>query len=120
MKFKSVRREGLPTAEKLAELEALSALVEAEVPNVETTGQSVPFHQGLALRAIMHSLRDVRIGLGWSLDDLAAKTGIDKSYLSRLETSRQENVTLVTVEKVARALRKRVEFSLVDEESDGK
>ena len=82
MKFKSERRKGLPNPEKLAELEALSALVEAEVPHIGTTGQSAPFHHNLALRAIMHALRNVRLGLGWSLDDLAARTGIDKSYLS--------------------------------------
>ena len=66
----------------------------------------------------MNALRNVRLGLGWSLDDLTAPTGIDKSYLSRLETSRQENITLVTVEKVARALNKRVEFALIDLESE--
>lgn len=118
MKFKSVRRAGGPSPERLAQLESLSAQLEAEVPEVATTGRSVPFHQALAVRAIMHALREVRIGLGLSLDDMAARTGMDKSYLSRLETFRQENVTLVTVERVARALRKRVEFVIVDEGSE--
>lgn len=118
MKFKSVRREGQPAPDKLAELEALSALVEAEVPEVQTTGQSVPFHQALALRAIMHALKGVRVERGWSLDDLAARTGMDKSYLSRLETARQGNVTLATIEKVAKALRKDVKIVLVDVEAE--
>ena len=117
MKFKSIRRTGGPDAARLVDLEKLSKLIEAEVPEVQTTGRSIPFHQALALRTVMHALREERIRLSVSLDELARRTGIDKSYLSRLETARQENVTLVTVERVAKALNKRVEFVLRDEVS---
>ena len=46
-----------------------------------------------------------------------AEIGMDKGFLSRLENGHQENVTFATLERLARAFRKRLEFRLVEDEA---
>ena len=114
MKFKSQKLDKPFDSATRAEIEATTAQLEAEIPNIKTTGVSLPFHETLALMSLMASLREVRQKLGLSLDEVAVRSGIDKSYLSRLETNRQENVTLSTIDKIARALKMQVRLVLVD------
>lgn len=67
-----------------------------------------------AIRKFFVSLRHVRESRGLSLSDLAERTGIDKSALSRLENGQQGNPTLATVARYARAVGKRLTWSLED------
>lgn len=53
-------------------------------------------------------LRELRKERGMSQEVLAARAGISRTYLARLETARQDP-TLSTLEKLAKALKVRVE-----------
>ena len=77
-----------------------------------------PVSQGeyVALLQVMHRLKAVREGLGLSLADLAERSGIDKAALSRLETGRNPNPSLGTVNRVATALGKRVRLTIEDDD----
>jgi hypothetical protein len=66
------------------------------------------------LRGFLADLRRVREAGGLSLADVAARTGIDKAALSRLENGQQANPTVGTLARYARALGKRVRLSLED------
>ena len=49
-------------------------------------------------------LRELRERRGWSQEQLAARAGISRGYLARLETARQDP-RLSILEKLARALK---------------
>jgi len=63
----------------------------------------------------MSALRDERVRQGLSLSDIAKRTGIDRATLSKLETGKTPNPTVGTLRAVARALDKKILWSLVDE-----
>lgn len=71
------------------------------------------------LGGFLESLRREREGRGLSLNDLAERSGIDKSALSRLENGRQPNPTLDTLSRYARAIGKRLALSLDDPTPQG-
>lgn len=49
-------------------------------------------------------IRDLRLGKGWSISELAEKARVAKSYLSNLERDIQKNPSVHMLEKVAGAL----------------
>lgn len=53
--------------------------------------------------------------IGLSLADVAAKSGIDKAAISRLENGQAENPTYSTLERIAKALNQRLKLVLEDE-----
>lgn len=53
--------------------------------------------------------------IGLSLADVAARSGIDKAAISRLENGQVENPTLSTLERIAKALNQRLRLVLEDE-----
>jgi ribosome-binding protein aMBF1 (putative translation factor) len=59
-------------------------------------------------------LKALREQQGLSLSDLAARTGMDRAMISRLENGQIDNPTIATVTRYAKALGKRVVVSLVD------
>jgi transcriptional regulator with XRE-family HTH domain len=56
---------------------------------------------------VAQRLQTLRTRRGWTQAELAAKAGISRGYLARLETARQDP-TLTTLERLARALRVKV------------
>jgi transcriptional regulator with XRE-family HTH domain len=60
------------------------------------------------------SLRLERERQGLSLTDLAERTGIDRATISKLETGKIANPTLLTLRTYAAALGKRLSWSLAD------
>jgi hypothetical protein len=58
------------------------------------------------------SLRRLRETAGLSLADVTARSGIDAPALSRLENGQNPNPTLATLARYARALGKRIHWSL--------
>lgn len=48
-------------------------------------------------------VRELRIAKGWSQDELAYKADLHRTYVGGVERA-ERNVTLQTVEKIARAL----------------
>lgn len=53
-----------------------------------------------AIRKFGKRVREVRLSLGWSQDELAFELDVDRSYVSSLERG-QRNPTLKTIAKVA-------------------
>ena len=49
-----------------------------------------------------------------SLSDVAERSGIDRATLSKLETGKVPNPTVNTLRGLARALNKRLSWSLID------
>ncbi|HVC96110.1 MAG TPA: helix-turn-helix domain-containing protein [Pirellulales bacterium] len=75
-----------------------------------------PFPLGIfvEMRQVVCGLKHARQTLGLSLGDLAERSGIDKSSLSRLESGHQANPTLDTLCRYATALGKRILWVLDD------
>lgn len=75
-----------------------------------------PITQGeyLDLMSFAAGIRASREALQLSLADISKLTGIDKGALSRLENGQAENPTYNTLERVARALNKRIKLVLED------
>src|SRR5262245_54189786 len=60
-------------------------------------------------------IKKLREQLQLSLADLETATGIDRAALSRLENGQTENPTYSTLERVAKALKKRLRLVLEDD-----
>jgi ribosome-binding protein aMBF1 (putative translation factor) len=63
----------------------------------------------------LNALRAERERLGLSLSDVSDRSGIDRATLSKLETGKVPNPTVNTPRALARALNKRLSWSLIDE-----
>lgn len=68
----------------------------------------------LELRMTLKKLREAREAAGLSLAEMAERTGIDKSALSRLETGGNANPTIETLSRYAAAVGKSLRWTLVD------
>lgn len=88
---------------------------------VATGEYSKPMLQGdlLAMLEFAARIKARREQLGVSLTELASKSGIDKAAISRLENGLAENPTVSTLERLARALGKRLQLALEDDRSVG-
>lgn len=60
-------------------------------------------HESAVLRSFGARVRAKREALGWSQEDLAAESGLHRTYVSALERGRR-NVGLLNVAAIARAL----------------
>jgi ribosome-binding protein aMBF1 (putative translation factor) len=70
-----------------------------------------------AFQEFIRSLRQARESAGLSLDEVAARSGIDKAQLSRLENGRVHDPRPSTLSRYALAIGKRLAWSLEDLES---
>ncbi len=67
------------------------------------------------LAKALSALRTERERQGLSLSDVSERSGIDRATISRLETGKLPNSTVSTLRALARALNKRLSWSLIDE-----
>jgi DNA-binding Xre family transcriptional regulator len=67
------------------------------------------------LAKALSALRAERERQGLSLSEVSERTGIDRVTLSMLETGKVTNLTIGTLQDLARALNKQLSWSLVDE-----
>lgn len=120
MKLPRTHRHTPRTPERLAEIRAVQERFRREKPSLEDLVQSgeycPPISMGeyLDLQQILWLLRQERERQGMSLADVADRTGIDKSALSKLETGKQMNPTLDTLYRYAEALGKQIVCGLTD------
>jgi DNA-binding XRE family transcriptional regulator len=70
-----------------------------------------------AFEVFIRSLRQARESAGLTLDEVASRSGIDKAQLSRLENGRVHDPRSSTLARYARAIGKRLAWSLEDLES---
>jgi DNA-binding Xre family transcriptional regulator len=66
----------------------------------------------LDLLDVVTALRHERERLGLSLTDVAARSGIERSAISKLETGKVMNPTVSTLQRYAEALHQRITWNL--------
>ncbi len=106
--------------EDAARFKAIREQFQREKPSLEQLVASgeyndpLPMEDHLSIRQAVHALKKAREEAGLSLAEVAERTGIDKSALSRIETGQNMNPTVSTLSRYAHALGKR--WKLVLEE----
>lgn len=78
-------------------------------------GPTIKQGEYFALMRFFSLLKSIREGQNLSLADIAARTGMDKSAISRLESGLAENPTIATLERLARSVGKRIRIELEDD-----
>jgi len=122
MKAKRVFRKNTKTPSERAAERAVREKMQREKPALEDllrTGECAPedvmtMGQYYDLQEALQALRRERQRAGLSLGDVAARSGIDRAVLSRLETGKQDNPTAATLMRYAAALGKRWLWSCED------
>jgi transcriptional regulator with XRE-family HTH domain len=56
------------------------------------------------LRVFGDNVRSMRKERGWSQEDLAAKSGLHRTYIGSIERS-ERNISLINIEKIANAFK---------------
>lgn len=105
------------TPAQIAELKSVRERFQREKPTraqLEASGEygpGMPTPTYFAFKVLLKTLRDSRESSGLSLSDVAERSGMDKAFVSRLETG-QGNPTIETLARYAAALGKRVVFDV--------
>jgi ribosome-binding protein aMBF1 (putative translation factor) len=79
---------------------------------IGTMGEKVDPEDKLHFRRFIQKLRRERLSRRLSMEQLAARSKLDKAALSRLESGKQVNPTVATLMRYARALDLRLGLSL--------
>ena len=104
-----------------ARIKALRDSFQQDRPSLETLAQDDGYLDPMLLgefldaKAIAHVLKAIRQQVKMSLADVAAKTGMDRATISRLENGVYPNTTISTINRLAHAYGKRVTFRMEDE-----
>lgn len=104
------------TAEQRTIVEEVRRLAEAERPEMFAEGRRVRAADeviSVQLRGVVSLLKSVRVAHHVSLADLAERTGISKTSLSRLENDPTANVTINTLYRIAAALKHDLQVSVI-------
>lgn len=95
----AVAQEGAARSENVAAAEPTAARLRSEAE---------------VSRQMMTLLKNARVAAGVSLSELEARTGMQKSALSRLENSAAPNPTLATLQRYAAAVGKQLTLGIED------
>jgi DNA-binding phage protein len=109
---KRIRRESTPAERK--EYEQLLKRVEQDREEILARGRELKREHDELLRHVMGLLNNARQSGDLSLADLKDRTGIDRSTLSKLLNDPSSNPTLMTLNRLATALGKRLVVKLED------
>jgi DNA-binding Xre family transcriptional regulator len=113
----AISRKPVAAAAKLspARIRALHALAKQidadEQPAIKSRARRA-FAQHQTIRALISTLKSRRLEQHLTLADLAARTGIAKPNLSRLENNHRASPTLDTLQRYAQALGMKVHVTL--------
>ncbi|NOX55289.1 MAG: helix-turn-helix transcriptional regulator [Planctomycetes bacterium] len=113
MARKKVRRRILrkATAAERKRHQKIREQIEREKPELIERGRRLKAEQ-VRLRQVLEALRAARLEMGITLSELAERTGIAKSNLSRLENAEDANPTVRTLSRYAEALGKELVISI--------
>lgn len=115
--MKRIIRERRLRPEEAAKYKAIREQVSEELPDLIAR-----HHERLAVRdqlqGVLGQLKAARVAKGLSLADLAARTGMDRSALCKLESGQRPNPTLETLVRYAEAVGERLVVSLAVLNSD--
>lgn len=112
--YRAVKRELTPRETRIRN-QALAA-AQAEKAEIIAQGRESYARSNAALQETAGALRAERERQGLTLADIEARTGIDRPALSRLESAKNPNPTIATLDKVAGALGRTLRVSLEDSE----
>ena len=76
--------------------------------------EPLPMGEYLSIRVAVSALKKAREAAGLSLAEVAEKSGIDKSAISKIETGQHPNPTVSTLCRYAHALGKQWSWTLED------
>jgi ribosome-binding protein aMBF1 (putative translation factor) len=119
-KTQSAQRRPERTPEEIARIQAAREQLQRERPSLADVIASgdveTLMSQGeyFDLVHLLSSLKRLREAAGWSLADVAARTGMDRAAISRLENGQVENPTIGTLQTLAFGLGKRLVVKLED------
>jgi ribosome-binding protein aMBF1 (putative translation factor) len=108
------------SAEEQARIHALRDEFQRTRPTPEELDASGEYSEPITmgeyfdLQAAVAALKEARAQAGLSLADVAARSGIDRTYISRIENGQQANLTFETLNRLANALGKRFRMTLED------
>ena len=122
MKARRVFRASRKTAEERVREHALREKLQKEKPSLEDlvrTGACDPdavMTMGMYfdVQKALQALKRERERCGLSIGDVAARTGLDRAAISRLENGKQDNPTVATLMRYAAAVGKRFLWSYED------
>ena len=106
------------TAEQQRELEEIRKRFQRERPSLAElqasgdAGEAVPLGEYLDLRLMLATLKKHREHQGLSLADVADRSGMDRSAVSRLENGAYVNPTVDTLHRYAEAIGAAIGFSV--------
>ncbi len=112
-RIESVSRGRKLTPQEAARYRQLRADIAREQPAIDAQIRAELAEQR-EWAAVFVELKQVRQSLGLSLEDIEARTGIDRSTVARLETGQPANFTLDMVRKYAQAVGKRALVTIAD------
>ncbi len=116
-----VHRKIERSPEEKAKIKALRDSLQKERPSLETLVRSGEYTEPTTLgefldaKTIARVLKEMRQSAGMSLAEAAAKTGMDRAMISRLENGVYPNTTINTINRLAHAYGKRFTFHVEDE-----
>jgi len=114
-------RKSERSPEEKARIKGLRDSFQKERPSQGALVQSgeylgpVSMGEFLDTQAVAHALKEARLRAKLSLADVAAKTGMDRATISRLENGMYPNTTINTINRLAHAYGKRFTFRMEDE-----
>lgn len=112
MNYEIRRRNVVLTDEQRRRHDEIRRQIEAEKPALIREALKHKAER-LAIIEAFKLLKGRREAMGLSLGDIAQRSGIDKSYLSKLENDPYPNPTLSTLMRYAEALGGRLELSFL-------
>jgi DNA-binding XRE family transcriptional regulator len=122
MKARRIFRASDKTAEERAREQALRDKLQKEKPSLEDlvrTGACDPdavMTMGMYfdVQRALQALKRERQRCGLSIGDVAARSGLDRAVVSKLENGKQDNPTIATLMRYAAAVGKRFLWSYED------
>ena len=105
------------TVEEQERHKRIRAQIQEELPDIKQRAKqklAEAMQRGIAIQHTMAVLKSERVKKGLSLSDMKARTGIERSTLSRLENNAAANPTINTLTRYADAVGKKVFVVLAD------
>jgi len=122
MKARRIFRASRKTPDERAREQALRAKLQKGRPSLEDLirdGECDPdavMTMGMYfdVQKALQALKQERVRCGLSIGDVAARSGLDRAVISRLENGKQDNPTIATLMRYAAAVGKRFLWSYED------
>ena len=109
---KRIYRE--PTAEQAAKYRQIREMIASEIPEIKQEARAMRLGRKAKLNEVVGLLKAERELRGLSLADVGEKTGLSKSAISKLESSKDANPTVNTLSRYAAALDMTLSVILTD------